>query len=75
MVRGKKKLGYEMDIELTTVDGIQIVMNDICDDDDDCSDLIIKSNDKTVQETVRKERKALVARVKKAMELFKNNSL
>jgi hypothetical protein len=50
MVRGKKKLGYEMDIECELENGedgktCKVYLTEVCDDDDDCSDIRVEGID------------------------------
>ncbi len=45
MVRGKRKLGYDFDAELTfNIEGKKILVKirDLCDDEDDCGEFVVQ---------------------------------
>ena len=65
-MRGKRKLGYELTVDISTGPSYSARLGDICDDEDDCT--IINANDQ-----IKKLRKEIVAAVKDTFELFKSN--
>ncbi|TNV84483.1 hypothetical protein FGO68_gene1640 [Halteria grandinella] len=66
-VRGKRKLGYEVDLEIGLASGSVVTLIGICDDEDDCEEYKVSHKN---QMELRKE---LVKKVKNAFEQFRQS--
>ena len=62
-VRGKRKLGYEITVEISTPKD-KLVLEGLCDDEDDCLNA-------TGSRDLVRHREALVKAVKEALESFR----
>eukprot|EP00347_Sterkiella_histriomuscorum_P017953 403347352 len=87
MVRGKVKIGYELNLKLSvelinqgsencsTI--LSIVLREVTDDEDDCDSMQIKvenGKDTSFNESIQKDRKLIVARIKESMQNYVNTS-
>ena len=66
-VRGKQKLGYELDIEISLGTTIFRLL-EVCDHEDDAADFRATSGDSSVMRTRRRE---IVGSIKEALEQFR----
>ena len=67
-VRGKRKLGYELDIEVTVDGPIKFQLIELCDHEEDVAEFRAIQGDSSV---MRARRKDIVASIKDALEEYR----
>jgi hypothetical protein len=77
-VRGKRKLGYELDIEMSLTEGqlkTKVSLTGLCDDEEDCAGFkMLESSSQTegaFLQKMKSSRKQMVKSLKEALELYR----